>query len=191
MRCKWFAYGPADVIISCFIKIQTGLAFLVPAYPGCHGKEASVCLMYCCCHNTMAVLRIISNSWHVFIRQLSWRSTRSDVRLLDCYIFKKDVETVLYITDNTEKYGEIDASEPIESKGTLSCYLAVFPAYWQPNLVIVLCSYWRLVFCCSWHCWVVCLLSAYEPVTGVICGSCRQLAIIIIFWFAAKWPLFS
>jgi len=28
------------LIISCFIKIQIGLAFLVPAYPGCRGKEA-------------------------------------------------------------------------------------------------------------------------------------------------------
>ena len=43
--------GPADAIahpiISCFIKIQIGLTFLVPAYPGCPGKEAikwaSVC----------------------------------------------------------------------------------------------------------------------------------------------------
>ena len=25
---------------SCFIKIQIGLTFLVPAYPGCPGKEA-------------------------------------------------------------------------------------------------------------------------------------------------------
>jgi len=28
-------------IISCFVKIQAGLAFLVPAYPGCPG-----CLSY-------------------------------------------------------------------------------------------------------------------------------------------------
>jgi len=27
-------------IISCFIKIQNGSAFLVPVYPGCSGKEA-------------------------------------------------------------------------------------------------------------------------------------------------------
>jgi len=26
-------------IISCFIKIQIGLTFLMPAYPGCPGKE--------------------------------------------------------------------------------------------------------------------------------------------------------
>jgi len=50
-RCKWLAYGPADAtatpVISCFIKIQNSLTFLVPAYPGCPGKEAvertSVC----------------------------------------------------------------------------------------------------------------------------------------------------
>ena len=42
-RCRWFAYGPADATaISCFITIQTGLTILVPAYPGCPGKEARV-----------------------------------------------------------------------------------------------------------------------------------------------------
>ena len=43
VRCKWFAYGPADVTAtpsSCFIKIPNGLTFLVPANPGCPGKEA-------------------------------------------------------------------------------------------------------------------------------------------------------
>jgi len=43
-RCRWFAYDPADAnvtpIISCFIKIYIGLTFLVPAYPGCPGKDA-------------------------------------------------------------------------------------------------------------------------------------------------------
>ena len=40
-RCRLFAYGPADAtasqnpIISCLIHIQTGITFLVPAYPGC------------------------------------------------------------------------------------------------------------------------------------------------------------
>ena len=45
-RCRLFAYGQADAtafqnpIISCLILIQTGFTFLVPAYPGCPGKEA-------------------------------------------------------------------------------------------------------------------------------------------------------
>jgi len=34
-------------IISCFIKIQTGLAFLVPGYPVCPGKEAVKCMTDC------------------------------------------------------------------------------------------------------------------------------------------------
>jgi len=45
MKCKWFAYGPADATappptISCFSKIQNGSAFLLLAYPGCPGQEA-------------------------------------------------------------------------------------------------------------------------------------------------------
>ena len=56
MRCwcgylsgaRLFAYGPGDATsipkphhLSCHLKIQTGFTFLlVPAYPGCPGKEA-------------------------------------------------------------------------------------------------------------------------------------------------------
>ena len=46
MRCRLFAYGPADAtaspnpIILCLISIQTGCTFLVPTYPGCPGKAA-------------------------------------------------------------------------------------------------------------------------------------------------------
>jgi len=36
LRWKWFEYGPADAavtpVISCFIKIQIGLSFVVPAW---------------------------------------------------------------------------------------------------------------------------------------------------------------
>jgi len=42
---QMICYGPADATvtpnISCFIKIQNGLTFLVPASPGCHGKKAA------------------------------------------------------------------------------------------------------------------------------------------------------
>ena len=31
---------PLPLIVSCFSKIQIGFTFLVPAYPGCPGKEA-------------------------------------------------------------------------------------------------------------------------------------------------------
>ena len=34
------AYGPADVTVSCFSKIQIGFTFLVPAHPGSPGKRA-------------------------------------------------------------------------------------------------------------------------------------------------------
>ena len=31
---------PLPLTVSCFSKIQIGFTFLVPAYPGCPGKEA-------------------------------------------------------------------------------------------------------------------------------------------------------
>ena len=45
--CIWSSWCRCHSVISCFIKIQTGLTFLVPACPGYPGKEAikrmSVC----------------------------------------------------------------------------------------------------------------------------------------------------
>jgi len=35
-------------IIFCFIKIQNGFTFLLPAYPGCPGKEAIKIGVYLC-----------------------------------------------------------------------------------------------------------------------------------------------
>ena len=31
---------PLPLTLSCFSKIQIGFTFVVPAYPGCRGKEA-------------------------------------------------------------------------------------------------------------------------------------------------------
>jgi len=46
--CTWSSWCYCHPISSCFIKIQIGLTFLAPAYPGCPEKEAvkhvSVCL---------------------------------------------------------------------------------------------------------------------------------------------------
>jgi len=39
MICIWSSWCHCYPIISCFIKIQNGSAFLVPAYPGCPGKR--------------------------------------------------------------------------------------------------------------------------------------------------------
>jgi len=41
-RCR-LAYGSADarpLTVTCFSKIEIAFTFLVPAYPGCPGKEA-------------------------------------------------------------------------------------------------------------------------------------------------------
>jgi len=37
----WSSRCHSHPIISCFIKIKIGLTFMVPAYPGCPGKEAA------------------------------------------------------------------------------------------------------------------------------------------------------
>jgi len=41
MICIWSSWCHCQPVISCFIKIQNGLTFLVPAYSGCPGKQAS------------------------------------------------------------------------------------------------------------------------------------------------------
>jgi len=46
-RCKWFAYGLGDTtatpssVASLQSRFQNGVYLLVPAYPGCPGKEAA------------------------------------------------------------------------------------------------------------------------------------------------------
>ena len=40
MICTWSSWCHCHPIICCHIKIQNGVTFLVPAYPGCRGKEA-------------------------------------------------------------------------------------------------------------------------------------------------------
>ena len=66
MRCwhSYLHYGLADAtatpIISCFVKIQISLIFLVPAYPGFPGKEAvkwvSVCMDAIDCHYKYSII---------------------------------------------------------------------------------------------------------------------------------------
>jgi len=41
MICIWSSWCHCHPIISCLIKIQIGLTFVVPAYPSCPGKEAA------------------------------------------------------------------------------------------------------------------------------------------------------
>jgi len=40
--CTWSSWCQCHRVISCFFKIQIGLTFLVPAYPGCSEIEAAV-----------------------------------------------------------------------------------------------------------------------------------------------------
>jgi len=51
MICIWSSWCHCRLVISCFIKIQNDLTFLVPAYPGCPGNESvkwlSICLSVC------------------------------------------------------------------------------------------------------------------------------------------------
>jgi len=44
---------PLPLTVSCSSKIQIGFTFLVPAYPGCPGKEAVKWLCGCVCEHTV------------------------------------------------------------------------------------------------------------------------------------------
>jgi len=45
---------PLPLTVSCFIKIQIGFTFLVPAHPGSPGQRAvkRVCVCVCVCANS-------------------------------------------------------------------------------------------------------------------------------------------
>jgi len=55
-RCS-LAYGTAGATVSCFVKIQIDLTFLVPAYPGSPGKRAIKCVCVCVCVCVCACVR--------------------------------------------------------------------------------------------------------------------------------------
>jgi len=62
--CIWSRWCHCLTIISCFIKIQIVLTFLLPAYPGCRAKESvkrglSVCTAACCVPSSRTVLMIV------------------------------------------------------------------------------------------------------------------------------------
>jgi len=44
---------PLPLTVSCSSKIQIGFTFLVPAYPGCPGKEAVKWLYYLSIHSSV------------------------------------------------------------------------------------------------------------------------------------------
>ena len=44
---------PLPLTVSCFSKIQTGFAFLVPAHPGSPGKRAVKWMCVCVCVYTL------------------------------------------------------------------------------------------------------------------------------------------
>jgi len=58
MICIQSSWCLCHRIISCFIKIQIGLTFLLPAYPGCPQKE-TIKLMSVCLSLTMLVLLLL------------------------------------------------------------------------------------------------------------------------------------
>jgi len=60
--CIWSSWCHWRPIISCFIKIQIGLTFLVPAYPGCLGKEAIKWMSFVCMKTTTR-----QENWHHWI----------------------------------------------------------------------------------------------------------------------------
>jgi len=51
---------PLPLTVSCFSKIQIGFTFLVPAYPGCPGKEAVKWLLLLLLVHCKHILQLVS-----------------------------------------------------------------------------------------------------------------------------------
>jgi len=78
MICTWSCWCHCHPIISCCIKIQIGLTFLMPAYPGCSGKET---------------VKQMHNFVHaVIIRPLCSTTFVSDIAI---FVLKRDVKLQL------------------------------------------------------------------------------------------------
>jgi len=75
MICILSSWCYCHPVISCFITIQNGFSFLVPAYPRYPGKEAVKWLSVLCWWHTLQKLASVSGAG--FSRQLQnfWRQT--------------------------------------------------------------------------------------------------------------------
>jgi len=60
MICIWSSWCRCHPIISCFIKIHISLTILVPAYPGCPGKEAIKWVSLCLVRRSYGVRGVIN-----------------------------------------------------------------------------------------------------------------------------------
>jgi len=70
MICTWSSWCHCHPIIFWFIKIQTGLTFLVPSHPGCPGKEA---VKGCLTVNIINITIITSIKQHgISVRHGTW-----------------------------------------------------------------------------------------------------------------------
>jgi len=58
---------PLTRVVSCFSKIQIGLAFLVPAYPGSSGRRAVKQVCVCVC---VMVYGLIKQEQHISIHRV-------------------------------------------------------------------------------------------------------------------------
>jgi len=67
MICIWFSWCHCHPIISCFIKISNGSAFLVPAYPGWPGKEAVKWVISIDTHTDSQTYRLNWSSYHATV----------------------------------------------------------------------------------------------------------------------------
>ena len=58
---------PLSLTVCCFSKIQIGFTFLVPIYPGSHGKRAvkRVCVCVCVAMQGMLICLVITTSCEV------------------------------------------------------------------------------------------------------------------------------
>ena len=67
---------PLPLTVSCSSKIQIGFTFLVPAYPGCPGKEAvkwlcvCVCVFHSGCYFGVSIFRIPWDMYHLPVSDL-------------------------------------------------------------------------------------------------------------------------
>jgi len=98
-RCKWFAIWSSwchcHPIISCFIKIQNGLTFLVPVYPGCPGKEVIKWVSFYSCSNCFGLVFAICKCgflWNIGHMCLCVGVCACAVMYICIYSYKSDKE---------------------------------------------------------------------------------------------------
>jgi len=111
MISVWSTCCHCHSIISCFIKIQIGLTFLVPAYSGCLGKEA---VKWVSVYNIIVCTDCVCVFWFASTVDEEKLATLDSLLRLAHYVAVLDADWTRVVHDATQHRNNLDEALEVQ-----------------------------------------------------------------------------